>query len=496
MKLNAKNINKLAGISAESAKVDLPLYDRAEITQGIVHIGVGGFHRAHLALYMEKLFNAGKAQQWGICGVGLRADDQRIADALSEQDNLYTLYELQEAEDKAQVIGAIGEFILAPKDPQKLIAKLVDANTRIVSLTITEGGYCIDDNTGLFNPLLPEVIADIKDPEHPKTAFGYLALALKLRRDAGIKPFTVMSCDNLPNNGKVTREVLLSFTALIDTQLNEWIAANVSFPCAMVDRITPATSDVHRKQLLDVTGIDDIWPVVCEPFTQWVIEDDFCNGRPPWEEVGAEFTNNVAAFEEMKIGLLNGSHLSMALIGILRGLDFAHQTMQYSALHSFVRSYMDEDVTPKLAAIANVDFSEYKNTLISRFSNPIICDQLQRIGSDASSKFPKFILPTLQWLLDNNKPIDRVAMIIAAWILYLKGVDEQGRSYAILDPKVAVLQAALAQSGNLVGNFLALEEVFGDQLAGNSQVVQAVENQLENISTLGVHGALDLMGYR
>ena len=227
-----------------------------------------------------------------------------------------------------------------------------------------------------------------------------------------------------------------------------------------------------------------------------MIEDDFCNGRPPWEEVGVQFTDNVAAFEEMKIGLLNGSHLSMALLGVLYGLDFAHQTMQYSALQAFVRDYMDRDVTPKLTVIANVDFSEYKDTLISRFSNPIICDQLQRIGSDASSKFPKFILPTLQWLLENNQPIDRVAMIIAAWMLYLKGTDEQDRSYSIPDPKADVLLAALAKPGHKVTNFLALQEVFGNQLSNNSNVVEAVEKQLENLKTQGVNGTLALMGYR
>jgi len=494
MKLNTNNISKIPALSG-AATVEVPTYDRSQVTQGIVHIGVGGFHRAHLALYMEKLLNAGKASQWGICGVGLRDGDQQISDALTQQDNLYTLFELQQNEDKVQVIGAIGDFILAQQDSAKLIAKLADEETRIVSLTITEGGYCIDDNTGLFNPDLPEVIEDVSNPDSPKTAFGYLALALKLRRDAGIKPFTIMSCDNLPNNGKVTRQVMLSFSALVDPDLSQWIADNVSFPCAMVDRITPATSNDHRAQLLQVSGIDDQWPVVCEPFSQWVIEDDFCNGRPPWEEVGVEFTDNVAAFEEMKIGLLNGSHLAMALLGILSGLEFAHQTMEYKALHNFVRDFMDSDVTPKLTAIPGVNLSTYKDSLIARFANPAICDQLHRIGSDASSKFPKFILPTLLASFEMNRNTDRIALVVAAWIRYLKGADEKGNRYDIPDPKNDLLQTELAKEGSSVQNFLAIEDIFGERAIKAKGFVEAVEIQLVNLKKLGVDKTLQSMGY-
>ena len=494
MKLNTNNISEIASLS-QNAKVAVPSYDRSAVTQGIVHIGVGGFHRAHLAVYMEKLLNKGEANQWGICGVGLRADDQRVHDALSDQDNLYTLFELQPGQDKVQVVGAIGDFILAQQDSEKLVAKLIDPNTRIVSLTITEGGYCIDDNTGLFNPLLPEIIADVNNPESPKTAFGYLALALRKRRDAGIKPFTVMSCDNLPNNGKVTRQVMLSFSELIDLKLSQWIAENVSFPCAMVDRITPATSEEHRAQLLNVSGIDDNWPVVCEPFTQWVIEDNFCNGRPAWETVGAEFTDNVGAYEEMKIGMLNGSHLAMALIGIISGLEFAHHTMESTPLHHFIRDYMSKDVMPKLAPIANVDFALYQESLIDRFSNPVICDQLQRIGSDASSKFPKFILPTLIYLLDNGKNIDRIALVVAAWIIYLKGVDGKGQSFEIADPKNEILQSALLQEGDLVTNFLAIEDVFGDQILHSEVFVDCVQSQLISLNSLGPAKTLSALGY-
>jgi len=494
MKLNTHNIREIASLSG-SAKVAVPSYDRSKVTQGIVHMGVGGFHRAHLAMYMEQLLNKGEANQWGICGVGLRADDQHIYDALSDQDNLYTLYELQQGEDKVQVIGSIGDFILAQRESQKLIAKLIDPNTRIVSLTITEGGYCIDDNTGLFNPQLPEIIADVNNPESPKTAFGYLALALKKRRDAGIKPFTIMSCDNLPNNGKVTRQVMLSFSELIDPQLSQWIAEYVSFPCAMVDRITPATSEEHREQLLKASGIDDIWPVVCEPFTQWVIEDNFCNGRPAWEEVGVEFTDNVGAYEEMKIGMLNGSHLAMALIGIISGLEFAHQTMESTSLHRFIRDYMSKDVTPKLAPITNVDFTQYQDSLINRFSNPAIFDQLHRIGSDASSKFPKFILPTLTFLLDNGKNIDRIALVVAAWIIYLKGVDGKGSTFEIADPKKSVLQSALQQEGDLVTNFLAIEDIFGGQAPRSEEFVNCVKKQLTNLKTLGPAKTLNALGY-
>jgi mannitol 2-dehydrogenase len=490
MKLNTSNLSKIASL----AKIITPNYDRDQVRQGIVHIGVGGFHRAHLALYIEKLLNLGANQDWGICGVGLLAQDSAMQQMLVEQDFLYTLVELQDTDDtETQIIGSIGDFILADQEKNRLIDKLLSDDTKIVSLTITEGGYCIDDSTGEFDPSIAQIQQDLNNPQNPNTIFGYLTLALKKRKEAGQKAITIMSCDNLPHNGDITKKVLLSFSRLIDPQLSEWIAHNVSFPNSMVDRITPATSADHKRFLLEKTGIEDSWPVVCEPFTQWVVEDNFCNGRPDFEKVGVQFTDNVGAFEAMKIGLLNGSHLMLACTGILLGYEFAHQTMQDSSLRRYVRQFMDNDVTPRLDEIVGVDFEEYKNTLIFRFANVEICDQLLRIASDSCAKYPKFILPTLQWLIARNKPLDRIALMTAAWIKCVTGALNGDTAIPnIVDPKQDVLVQAVSKDSKTVENFLAIEDVFGSHIAQNQQFVELVTLKLEQIETLGMKEALVL----
>ncbi|MBP5059525.1 mannitol dehydrogenase family protein, partial [Pseudomonas chlororaphis] len=282
MKLNRHNLHHLA------PEVRLPAYDLAEIRQGMVHIGVGGFHRAHQAYYTDALMNTGEGLDWGICGVGLRAEDRRARDDLAGQDCLFTLFELGDsAAAEVRVIGAIRDMLLAEDGAQALIDKLADPQIRIVSLTITEGGYCIDDSSGEFMAHLPQIQHDLAHPQQPKTLFGFLCAALALRRAAGVPAFTLMSCDNLPHNGAVTRKALLAFARQRDADLHDWIAANVSFPNAMVDRITPMTSTAHRLQLHDQHGIDDAWPVVCEPFAQWVLEDQFVSGRPAWEKASS-----------------------------------------------------------------------------------------------------------------------------------------------------------------------------------------------------------------
>ncbi|WP_020683301.1 mannitol dehydrogenase family protein [Marinobacterium rhizophilum] len=488
MKLNTENLPLLP------AQVKRPAYDRSQVRQGIVHIGVGGFHRAHEAVYTDMLLNQGHAADWGICGAGLRAEDRAMQSALAGQDYLYTLVELGDGADTAvQVIGAIVDFVLAEDGSEALIERLASPQTRIVSLTVTEGGYCTDDSTGKFNAGLPQIQHDLAHPHSPKTLFGFLAEALMRRRDAGIAPFTLMSCDNLPHNGDVARNALLGFCALRDKALHDWVAANVSFPNAMVDRITPMTSDGHRAKLQADTGIEDRWPVVAEPFLQWVLEDKFCNGRPEWERVGVQFTDDVTPYEEMKIGLLNGAHLAMAYLGALLGHQYAHETMQDTQLRHYVRRYMDQDVTPLLADVPGIDLTEYKDTLIERFSNTAICDQVSRLCSDGSSKFPKFVLPTLLGQIEQGRALDRTALIIAAWCHYLRGVDEQGNPYGIPDPRAAWLQKAISDTDNLVQNFLALEDVFGRVIPQSEAFVQAFACQLERLQTLGVRATLDLV---
>ncbi len=488
MKLNTSNLVSLP------ERVLRPTYDRSQVRQGIAHIGVGGFHRAHEAVYTEMLLNQGLAADWGICGVGLRAEDRAMQSALAAQDYLYTLIELGDGADTGvQVIGAIGDFVLADDGAQKLIAKLASAETRIVSLTITEGGYCTDDSTGEFNADLPQIRHDLAEPQAPQTVFGFLAEALQRRRDAGIAPFTLMSCDNLPHNGDVARNAMLSFCALRDAQLHDWVAANVSFPNSMVDRITPMTSDAHRAQLQADTGVEDRWPVVAEPFVQWVLEDKFCNGRPEWEKVGVQFTTDVTPYEEMKIGLLNGGHMAIAYLGALLGHPYVHEATQDTQLRNYVRCYMDQDVTPLLAEVPGIDLTRYKDTLIERFSNTAICDQVSRLCSDGSSKLPKFVLPTLLGQIEQGRAMDRTALIIAAWCHYLHGVDEQGNRYPISDPRAELLQRAISDSENLAEHFLALDDVFGKVIPQSAAFVEAFKRQLERLQTLGVRATLKLV---
>ncbi|GGB94194.1 mannitol dehydrogenase [Marinobacterium zhoushanense] len=487
MKLNNENLELLP------QRLVKPSYDRRQVRQGIVHIGVGGFHRAHQAIYTEQLLNQGGAREWGICGVGLRAEDRAMRDALASQDYLYTLYELGDGADtQIQVVGSIGDFLLAEEGQEALIARLADPATRIVSLTITEGGYCTDDSSGEFLSELPEIRHDLEYPKKPTTVFGFLTEALARRRDAGVGPFTVMSCDNLPHNGRVARNALLGFAALRDRALHDWIADHVSFPNSMVDRITPMTSQTHRAQLQAETGVEDAWPVVAEPFIQWVLEDKFCNGRPAWEEVGVQFTDDVSPYEEMKIGLLNGSHQALAYLGALLGHQYAHETMQDTQLREYVRAYMDRDVTPLLAAVPSIDLEQYKDTLIERFSNTGICDQISRIGYDGSSRLPKFVIPTLLGQIEAGAPLQRIALIFAAWCQYQQGVDENGNAFQVGDPRVELVRQATRPGTDQVERVLALDLVFGRQIPASQAFVDAFRLQLERLQTLGVRKTLEL----
>ncbi|AUM69964.1 mannitol dehydrogenase family protein [Pseudomonas fluorescens] len=486
MKLNRQNLHNL------TPDVALPAYPLGDIRQGIAHIGVGGFHRAHQAYYTDALMNTGADLDWAICGVGLRAEDRRARDDLASQDYLFTLYELGDTDDtEVRVIGAINDMLLAEDGAQALIDKLADPQIRIVSLTITEGGYCIDDSNGEFMAHLPQIQHDLAHPDDPKTVFGFLCAALAKRRAAGTAAFTLMSCDNLPHNGAVTRKALLAFAALRDAELGQWIDRSVSFPNAMVDRITPMTSVAHRLQLHDEHGIDDAWPVVCEPFVQWVLEDKFVNGRPAWEKVGVQFTNDVSPYEEMKIKLLNGSHLALTYLGFLKGYRFVHETMNDPLFVRYMRAYMDLDVTPQLAPVPGIDLTDYKNTLVERFSNQAIADQLERVCSDGSSKFPKFTVPTINRLIADGGETRRAALVVAAWAVYLKGVDENGVTYSIPDPRAAFCQALVADDALVTQRMLEVEEIFGTSIPRSPEFVAAFEWCCNSLREHGVTRTLE-----
>jgi mannitol 2-dehydrogenase len=392
------------------------------------------FHRAHQALYTDDLLNQGEDSQWGFCGVGLLKHDARIHDALLSQDCLYALVERSIEGDTARIIGSIVNFLFAPDEPQKVIEQMASPATRIVSLTITEGGYYINQATGELDAQYQDLQKDLAHPHELSCSFGYLLEALDHRRLRGLAPFTIMSCDNIQSNGEVAKKMLMAFAELRDPALSNWMAENCLFPNSMVDRITPATTDEHRNLVKEKLGIDDGWPVMTESFKQWVIEDRFVQGRPKWEQAGAQMTTDVLPYEKMKLRLLNASHQALCYIGMLLGYQLVHETMEDADIRKLVKRMMDDEVTAILPEVPGIDLGEYKNTLIERFANPAIRDQLSRIGIYGSSVIPKFVLPSIEEQLKRGGPIKLLSFTVASWFRYLNLLDESGKEMPMLDP--------------------------------------------------------------
>ena len=488
--VNHSSATKLdeASLSTYSEQVRVPKYDRSAVTHGIVHIGVGGFHRAHQALYMDNYIEQNPGCDWGICGVGLLKYDKKMSDALHSQDCLYTLVERSPESESPRVIGSMMQYLFAPDDPQKVIDTLADAQCRIVTLTITEGGYYVIEGTGEFDAENPVIQNDLKSPDQPVGVYGYLTAALKKRRDNGLPPFTVLSCDNIQGNGNVVGKMLTTFAKLQDAELGEWIEQTVSFPNCMVDRITPATTPADVERVRDRFGIEDDWPVVAEPFTQWVVEDRFTAGRPDWESVGVQMTEDVHPYELMKIRLLNTSHLLIGYLGELLGYTYVHEAMADEQIAQAARRLMDE-VTPTLQTLPDVNFGEYKQTLIERFSNPKVQDQLPRLCLNSSAKLPKWALGSLRDLLKSEGSIDYLSFTIAAWFRYLEGTDDRGRQMIIDDPMAERL-TSLAQSGGVdPTQLLGLKEIFGD-LPNSSRFTAAVKRYLQQLHEEGAQKTL------
>ena len=470
-------------------QVSVPKYDRLGIMPGIVHIGVGGFHRAHEAVYLDDLMAQGAGQEWGICGVGLRPADKAMRDALVPQDYLYTVVARSAEGDTARVIGSLTRYLFAPEETEPVLDALAAPQTRIVSLTITEGGYNFNQATGEFNTDDPDILHDLLDPAHPVSVFGYLAEALDRRRRAGHAPFTLLSCDNVPQNGDMARKTLLAFAARRDPALHDWIAAHVAFPNSMVDRITPQTTDADREMVRAEFGIEDAWPVVCEPFRQWIIEDVFSNGRPPLEQVGVQFTTDVHPYEMMKLRLLNASHSAMGYLGLLAGYQYIHEIMADDLFREYIRRLMDQEVTPLLAPVPGIDLADYKATLLTRFANPTIKDQVTRICLDGSSKVPKFLLPSLSEALASGGQTTLLTLALAGWFRYLRGEDEQGRPYTIDDPRAAELQALARQGKADPGLLLGLTDLFGD-LGQSPTLVAELRRFGEQLDAVGARATL------
>lgn len=482
--LSASALRKIA--------VPVPQYDRAKLTVGIVHFGVGGFHRAHQAMYLDQLMNSGNAPDWSICGMGVMPADAKMRDVLRAQDYLYTLVvKHPDGSTGARVIGSIADFVHAPADPAFAVERLTDPSVRIVSLTITEGGYNFHQTTGAFDADKVEVVHDIEHPDAPRSVFGLVVEALARRRARGLLPFTIISCDNIQGNGDVALRQFTAFAKLRDPGLADWIAQNVPFPNSMVDRITPVTSDDDRRLLVEQHGLDDRWPVVCEPFTQWVLEDRFVGDRPPLERVGVQIVPDVAPYEMMKLRLLNASHQALCYPGYLAGYRFAHEVCHDPTFVAYLMAYMNREATPTLRPVSGIDLEVYKHQLIERFANPAIRDTLTRLCAESSDRIPQWLLPVIRDNLDAGRPVDVSATIVASWARYAEGRDEQGEPIEVVDQrKDRVMAAAMRQLGDDPLAFLRDRELFGD-LADRVEFSQPYLRALESFHQRGARATIE-----
>ena len=470
MKLNYSTLSQLP--------IEAPSYDRDEIGIGIVHFGVGGFHRAHQAMYIDRLLEKGLGTLWGICGVGVMPADRKMAEVLDAQDGLYTLLlKNPDGSKDARVIGSIVDYRYAPDDPEAVIELLAAPTTRIISLTITEGGYDID-TTG------PDGQAG------SVTVFGLVGAALARRRDRGIASPTIVSCDNIEGNGDVARE---AFTTLAERQhpgLAEWMSTHTRFPNSMVDRITPVTTREVIDMVATEFGVEDQWPVVAEPFTSWVLEDNFADGRPPLEDVGVLMVDDVSPYELMKLRLLNASHQSLCYFAYLSGYRLVHEAASDPLFAQFLLQYMDFEATPTLKPVPGIDLHEYKRTLIERFANPGVRDTIGRLCAGSSDRIPKWLLPVLKANLATGAPIRLASATVASWARYAEGADEEGQPIEVVDQLAeSLIPIARSQYQNPTA-FIENTAVFGD-LATHPPFVEAYRWALDSLHRDGARTTLE-----
>ncbi len=459
---------RAATLASVPGSVTTPRYDRAAVTVGIVHLGVGSFHRAHLARYLDDLMNAGEALDWGICGVGVMESDRRMRDVLRAQDCLYTLVEkYADGTRTARVIGSIVEYLFAPDDPEAVIARMADPAVRVVSLTVTEGGYGERAQVG------------------PCSAFGLMLAALVRRREQDTPPFTVLSCDNIENNGETARHALSSFAARTDPDLAAWVLEQVRFPSSMVDRITPATVDADRDELAAQFGVLDGWPVVSEPFTQWVQEESG-EARPPWQDAGVQVVPDVRPYELMKLRLLNASHQALCYLGWLSGFRLVHEVAQDPSFRAFLLDYMEREATPTLEPLPGIDLPAYRRELRARFANPHVRDTVSRLCAESSDRIPTWLVPVIQQNLAHGGEVRRSAAIVASWARYATGVDEQGQAYEVVDRRRDEVMSRAQDADPLA--FLRCE-LFGD-LAADPRFTEPYVAALTSLRTIGARATL------
>ena len=459
-------------------------YDRSKVTPGILHLGIGAFHRAHVAEYFDNILKFDP--NWGIIGASLRRPDTR--NALAPQDFLYSHIVRSGQGTKIKVIGSLLDVLDARTQRDALIAAMVDPRVRIVSLTVTEKGYCHDPATGKLDPNHPDVRHDLAHPDAPVSAPGLLVRALELRKKAGVAPFTVLCCDNLPANGETVATVVTDYAALRSLELADFITREVTFPSTMVDRIVPATTDEDRRLLVEATGFEDAWPVVTEPFTQWIIEDKFCAGRPDFERVGIQLVSNVKPFEHMKLRMLNGSHSTLAYLGYLAGYEYVSQAVADPSFFNLIHGLMTEEVMPTLSRDVG-DLSGYRDALLARFANPALKHRTWQIAMDGSQKLPQRLLGTIRDRLARDLPIKRATLGVAAWMCYVTGKDEKGADIDVKDPLAMRLRSIADSAGRdapgLIRELLHVKEIFGEDLQLNPIFRAELTEHVSSLFALG-----------
>jgi fructuronate reductase len=488
MRLSNAAVASLATRAA--GEVVVPAYDRARLAPGIVHLGLGAFHRAHQAVYTEHTLRAGD-YRWGIIGVSLRRAD--TSEALTPQDHLYAVDVRDGTADSFQVVGALITSLVAPQSPAAVLDAMTDPRCHIVSLTITEKGYCRNPASGALQFDHPDIAHDLREAAAPRSAIGFVVRALALRRAAGLRPFTVLSCDNLPSNGDTTRALTLAFAREADSVLADWIEREGAFPNTMVDRIVPLTTDADRMRVAKQLGAEDAWPVMTEPFSQWVIEDRFAGPRPAWEHAGATLVDDARPYEQAKLRMLNGAHSALAYLGSLIGFDTVDQAIAAPAVLNFVESMLRDEVEPTLS---RPGLATYRAELFTRFRNTALDHRLQQIATDGSQKLPQRWLESVRDNLKSGVPTERLAFALAGWIAYLGGRDETGRTYTIADPLAETLTktvraASHADASAVVRAAFEIESIFGCDLRVQTRFVTQVARHLAAIRAQGVVKAMD-----
>ncbi len=477
----------LANLDRIAARAAVPAYDRNSLKAGILHFGVGNFHRAHQAVYLDMLFNGNTDLDWAILGAGTMPSDAAMREKLAAQDYLTTVVE-QDVNLMAARVTGVMTGMLPVGESAAIIAALAAPAIRIVSMTITEGGYFIDAS-GAFNPAHPAILADAAAPDAPKTVFGLILAGLKARREKGIEPFTVMSCDNIPHNGKVTRNAVAGLAALIDPELADWVTAHVAFPNSMVDRITPATGTREIDALKDQFGIDDKWPVFCEEFKQWVMEDNFPAGRPALEKVGVTFVPDVSPYELMKIRILNGGHAAIAYPAALLDIHFVHEAMEHPLIRAFLAKLENEEIVPVVPPVPDTDLADYVALIERRFSNSKIGDTIPRLAQDGSNRQPKFILPSTADRLAKGQSITGLSLVSALWCRYFEGMSDSGKTIVFNDVHADRLQKAALAARQDPMAFLAAEDIFG--AVGKDERFRAAFAR--NLKSLHDHGTAETL---